>query len=284
MSKTDLWLARLSHALPQHALSRAVHRLARLESPRLQPLLRAFVRRYGINMDEAAEPDIGEYASFNALFTRALREDVRPLAGNDNTVACPVDGRVSAAGRIEAGQIFQAKGHHYTATELLGGEEDLAAPFRNGHFVTLYLSPQHYHRVHMPLAGTLTHMIHVPGRLFSVNPRMVRQIPRLYARNERVVAYFETHAGPMAVALIGAQNVGSIETTWAGEITPPGGQPYSCAEYPERDVRLERGAELGRFNLGSSVVLLLPEHPLTLARQLVPEAEVRVRSGIAQLG
>ncbi|WP_018175490.1 MULTISPECIES: archaetidylserine decarboxylase [unclassified Thioalkalivibrio] len=282
MSALDPWLARASHLLPQHALSRVVHRLARIESPRVQPLLRWFVRQYGLNMDEAAEPDIAAYPSFNALFTRALREDARPLAGDDNTVVSPADSRVSAAGRIEAGQIFQAKGHHYTVRELLGGEEDLAEPFRHGHFVTLYLSPRHYHRLHMPLTGTLTHMLHVPGRLFSVAPRIVRHVPRLYARNERVVTCFDTHFGPMAVALIGAQNVGSIETVWAGEVTPPAGQPYSCSEYPDREITLERGAEMGRFNLGSSVVLLLPDHPLELGAHLTPETEVQVRGALGR--
>ncbi|MGM0554419.1 MAG: archaetidylserine decarboxylase [Pseudomonadota bacterium] len=282
MSKIDSWLARLSYLLPQHALSRAVHHLARLESPKLQPLLRAFVRHFGLNMDEAEEPDLGAYPSFNALFTRALREDARPLEGDDRTVVSPADSRVSAAGRIDAGQVFQAKGHHYTVSELLGGEEDLAAPFRNAYFVTLYLSPRHYHRLHMPLAGTLTHMIHVPGRLFSVAPRIVRHVPRLYARNERVIACFDTPAGPMAMALIGAQNVGSIETVWAGEVTPPRGRRISAWEYPDRAVHLERGAEMGRFNLGSSVVLLLPEQPLALDPKLVPEAEVRVRAALGR--
>ncbi|WP_018876945.1 archaetidylserine decarboxylase [Thioalkalivibrio sp. ALE31] len=282
MSKIDPWLARLSHLLPQHALSRGVHWLARIESPRLQPLLRAFVRRFGLNLDEAAEPDLAAYASFNALFTRALREDARPLEGDANTVVSPADSRVSAAGRIEAGQIFQAKGHHYTVRELLGGEDDLTEAFRHGHFVTLYLSPRHYHRLHMPLTGTLTHMIHVPGRLFSVAPRIVRHVPRLYARNERVVACFDTPVGPMAMALIGAQNVGSIETVWAGEVTPPRGREISVSEYPDRDITLERGAEMGRFNLGSSVVLLLPDHPLKLADHLTPETEVQVRSALGQ--
>ncbi|WP_019625550.1 archaetidylserine decarboxylase [Thioalkalivibrio sp. ALJT] len=282
MSSLDPWLARLSHLLPQHALSRLVHRLARLESPRLQPLLRAFVRRFGLDMSEAAEPDLTTYRSFNALFTRALRADARPLEGDASTLVSPADSRVSAAGRIEAGQIFQAKGHQYTVQELLGGDTDLAQAFAHGHFVTLYLAPRHYHRLHMPLMGTLTHMIHVPGRLFSVAPRIVRHVPRLYARNERVVACFDTPVGPMAMALIGAQNVGSIETVWAGEVTPPRGRALSVREYPDRDITLERGAEMGRFNLGSSVVLLLPDHPLELAEHLAPETELRVRSTLGQ--
>ncbi len=282
MNKIDPWLARLSYLLPQHALSRVVHRLARVESPHLQPLFRAFVRHYGLDMDEAAEPDLTEYPSFNALFTRALREDARPLEGDDRTVVSPADSRVSAVGRIDAGQVFQAKGHHYTVNELLGGEDDLAAPFRHGHFITLYLSPRHYHRLHMPLTGTLTHMIHVPGRLFSVAPRIVRHVPRLYARNERVIACFDTPVGPMAIALIGAQNVGSIETVWAGEVTPPRGRGISASEYPDRAITLERGEEMGRFNLGSSVVLLLPGSPLDLDPRLVPETEVRVRAALGR--
>ncbi len=282
MSAVDPWLARLSRALPHHALSRLVHRLARTESPRVQPLLRAFVRRFELDMSEAAEPDIAAYPSFNALFTRALRDGVRPLEGDAATVVSPADARVSASGRIEAGRIFQAKGHDYSVEELLGGENDLAVPFRDGHFVTLYLSPRHYHRLHMPLDGTLTHAIHVPGRLFSVAPRIVRHVPRIYARNERVVALFDTRFGPMAMALIGAQNVGSIETVWAGEITPPSAREASCVTWPERDIALERGAEMGRFNLGSSVVLLLPPGPLELDPALTPETEVRVCSALGR--
>lgn len=282
MNNLDPWLARLSHLLPQHAVSRMVHRLARIDSPRLQPLFRTFVRHYGVAMDEAAPPDLSAYRSFNALFTRALREGVRPLAGDTGTVVSPADARVSAAGRIEAGHIFQAKGHHYTVQELLGGETDLAQTFAHGHFVTLYLSPRHYHRLHMPLTGTLTRMIHVPGRLFSVAPRIVRHVPRLHARNERVVACFDTAFGPMVMALIGAQNVGSIETVWAGEVTPPRGRMISTSDYRDRSITLERGAEMGRFNLGSSVVLLLPDRRLHLEAHLTPETEVRVRSALGQ--
>jgi len=283
MSSLDVLLAQLLRLLPHHAISRITHRAARFESPRVQPLLRWFVRRYRVDMAEALPSDPAAYPSFNALFTRALRPEVRPLEGDDRSVVSPADARVSAFGRIESGQVFQAKGHHYTVTELLGGFGDLARPFANGHFLTMYLSPRDYHRLHMPLSGRLTTMLHVPGRLFSVAPRIVAQTPGLYARNERVVAFFDTAIGPIAMALIGAINVGSIETVWAGEVTPPKGRVISRMDYSDRDIRLDRGTEMGRFNLGSSVVLLFPDHALRFHPSLAPQAPVRIRAEVAQI-
>jgi len=282
MSTSDDLFAQFQRVLPHHALSRVVHRVARWETPLMQPLLRQFVRRYGLRMDEAADPDLTHYRSFNALFTRALRPGCRPLDDDVRTVLAPADALVGALGRIEAGQIFQAKGHQYTVTELFGGFTDLAEPFQNGSFATVYLSPRDYHRVHMPLDGRLGTMLHVPGRLFSVAPRVVARIPRLFARNERVVALFETVAGPMALALIGAVNVGSIETVWAGEITPPHGSTINRRDYPQREVALQRGAEMGRFNLGSSVILLFGEGRIQLD-PLQPGARVRVGARIGRL-
>lgn len=279
----DPLLAQLLRLLPHHAIARFAHRVARWESPWMQPLLRWFIRHYRVEMSEAVEPDPARYPSFNALFTRALREDCRPLEGDERSIVSPADSRVSAFGAIEHDQIFQAKGHHYTATELLGGFTDLARPFANGAFLTVYLAPRDYHRLHMPVSGHLATMVHVPGRLFSVAPRIVAHTPRLYARNERVIAFFDTAIGPVAMALIGAINVGSIETVWAGEVTPPAGRTISRTDYPDRDIRLARGEEMGRFNLGSSVVLLLPEHPVSFRPELAPEAFVRIRQEVARI-
>lgn len=283
MTTFDFLLAQLLRLLPHHAISRLTHRVARWQSPRMQPLLRWFVRQYNLDMTEAANADIAAYPSFNALFTRALRPEVRPLEGDERSLASPTDARVSALGRIQSGQIFQAKGHSYTATELVGGFADLARPFSDGHFLTVYLSPRDYHRLHMPLSGRLTTMVHVPGRLFSVAPRIVAHTPRLFARNERVIAFFDTSIGPIAMALIGAINVGSIETVWAGEVTPPKGRVITRADYGDREIRLARGEEMGRFNLGSSVVLLLPESPLRFDPELAPGSMVRFGAEVARL-
>lgn len=282
MPLLDPIAAQLLRALPHHAISRLTHRLTRWESRRVQPLLRWFIRQYGLDMSEAFETDVSRYASFNALFTRALRDDVRPLEGDEQSILSPADSRISAFGTIENGHLFQAKGHDYTVTELLGGFSDLAQPFLRGRFLTVYLSPRDYHRLHMPVSGQLTTMLHVPGRLFSVAPRIVAHTPRLYARNERVIAFFDTTIGPVAMALIGAINVGSIETVWAGEVTPPSGRVISRQDYHGRDIRLERGAEMGRFNLGSSVVLLLPEHPIQFRPELEPNHYLRIRQEVAR--
>ncbi|MFO8153008.1 archaetidylserine decarboxylase [Thioalkalivibrio sp.] len=280
----DTLLAQLLRPLPHHAIARITHRFARWESPRVQPLLRWFIRHYRLDMSEAAQPDPSRYPSLNALFTRALRADTRPLEGDERSLVSPADSRVSAFGAIGEGRIFQAKGHDYTVTELLGGFSDLARPFANGSFLTVYLAPRDYHRLHMPVSGQLTTMVHVPGRLFSVAPRIVAHTPRLYARNERVVAFFDTALGPVAMALIGAINVGSIETVWAGEVTPPSGDVISRTDYQDQDIRLERGAEMGRFNLGgSSVVLLLPERPVDFRQEVVPEAFLRIRQEVARI-
>lgn len=283
MTPFDFLLAQLLRLLPHHAISRVTHRVARWQSPRMQPLLRWFVRQYNLDMTEAANADIAAYPSFNALFTRALRPEVRPLEGDDRSLSSPADARVSALGRIQSGQIFQAKGHSYTTTELVGGFADLARPFSNGHFLTVYLAPRDYHRLHMPLSGRLTTMVHVPGRLFSVAPRIVAHTPRLFARNERVIAFFDTAIGPVAMALIGAINVGSIETVWAGEVTPPKGRVVTRADYSDREIRLARGEEMGRFNLGSSVVLLLPECPLRFDPDIAPGSLLRFGSEVARL-
>jgi phosphatidylserine decarboxylase len=274
----------LQYALPQHALSGLMFRLTRL---RLGPLtglaIRVFAQLFRVDLREAAEPAPRAYASFNAFFTRALREDARPMAAAPDALLSPVDGTVSQAGRVDDERLIQAKGRGYGLGELLGGDEDLTLAFRNGSFATLYLSPRDYHRIHMPVDGRLRRMIHVPGRLFSVNPTTVAGVPRLFARNERVICLFETAFGPVAVILVGAIFVGSIETAWAGRITPPRGRRISNAEYGDEGPVLARGAELGRFNMGSTVILLIPSDSVRWSPDLAPEATVHCRSRIGTI-
>ena len=222
-------------------------------------LIAWFVGRYGVNMAEAAEPDISAYPSFNAFFTRALRPDVRPLAAAD--FVCPVDGAISQLGVIDGDRIFQAKGHNYTCAALLAGDSAAAAEFQGGSFATIYLSPRDYHRIHMPCDGTLQRMVYVPGDLFSVNPTTARGVPGLFARNERVVCHFATPHGPMALVLVGATIVGSMATVWHGLINPPRRLQVTTWDYGSVDTPapfLRQGAEMGRFLLGSTVVLLWP--------------------------
>jgi phosphatidylserine decarboxylase len=240
-------------------------------------LIRWFVKRYGVDMAEAAEPDVAAYTSFNDFFTRALRPDARPLATSASADwLCPVDGAISQFGRIDGGRIFQAKGHDYTATALVGGDAALAAPFADGHFATLYLSPKDYHRIHMPRAGRLLRMIHVPGALFSVNPTTARGVPGLFARNERVVCVFESHGDPWVLVLVGATIVGSMATVWHGVVNPP--RPGAVREwrYDEQRIELARGSEMGRFLLGSTVVLLLPPGPLRFNPAWAPGGAIRM--------
>lgn len=269
--------------LPQHALSRVVYFLARRHTRLKDPLVRWFIRHYGVDMREAAEPDPGAYATFNAFFTRALRPGSRPLAGDADTLVSPVDGRLARSGPIEAGALFQAKGIDYPAAALLG-DADWAPVFDQGFFATLYLAPGDYHRVHLPLAGRLRRMVHVPGRLYPVAPWAVDGIPGLFTRNERVTALFDTTHGPMAVVLVGALNVGAIETTWAGPITPPRGRVPATTDYPAGPAwDFARGAEIGRFNLGSTVIVLLARRPAS-ANPPAPAAPVRVGEALATLG
>jgi phosphatidylserine decarboxylase len=250
----------MQHALPQHALSNAMFRLTRLRLGVLTTVaIRAFVRAFKVDLSEAADPTPSAYPSFNAFFTRALRDDARPADPRQTALLSPVDGTISQMGRIEGGRIVQAKGRDYSALELLGGGAGLMRQFDGGAFATLYLSPRDYHRVHMPLTGSLRETIQVPGRLFSVNPTTTAAVKRLFARNERLVCIFDTALGPMAMVLVGAIFVGSIETVWGGPVTPPHGRQVICTPAGENRIRLNRGDEMGRFNMGSTVILLLPK-------------------------
>ncbi len=247
----------LQYLLPKQALTSLMGSLAGARGgAATTAAIRAFVRRYGVNMAEAAQPDPAAYATFNEFFTRALQPDARPLAQAD--LICPVDGAISQFGSIDGDRIFQAKGHHYTTQALVGGDGALAAHFHAGLFATLYLSPRDYHRIHMPCAGRLLRMIHVPGDLFSVNPATAQGVPGLFARNERVVCVFDGEGGPWVLVLVGATIVGSMATVWHGVVNPP--RPGTVREwsYHDQDIRLAQGREMGRFLLGSTVVMLFP--------------------------
>ena len=272
------------YLLPQQALTGLAGRVAAWQGGAASTaLIRRFVRRYGVDMAEAAEPRIEAYASFNDFFTRALRPGARPLAPAD--LVSPVDGAISQLGRIERGQIFQAKGHAYSAAALVGGDAALAAPFADGHFATLYLSPRDYHRIHMPCAGTLRRMLHVPGALFSVNPTTARGVPGLFARNERVVCLFDDAQGrPFVLVLVGATIVGSMATVWHGQVNPPRTGVLRDWRYDDAKVTLAQGAEMGRFLLGSTVVLLFPAGPLAFNPAWAPGGAVRMGQAMGQRG
>lgn len=273
----DRLRAMLLACVPQHAISRLTLRLTRLRTRLKHPIVRWFVRTYGVDMTEAAEPDPAAYPTFNAFFTRPLRPGARPIGGVEGTPVSPVDGRVSQAGRIEAGRLYQAKGIDYGLVDLLGGDPRDAEPFMDGAFATLYLAPGDYHRIHMPLSGKLRRMCHVPGRLWSVAPWTVRTVPGLFARNERVVTLFDTDRGPLGLVLVGAINVAAIETVWAGLVTPPRGRSVIHTEYGDNGPRIQRGSEMGRFNMGSTVIVLTPPGvPL----DNVPPPGERVRVGM----
>ena len=247
--------------MPKLALTRLAGLVASAEWGSVTTwVIKRFVKRYNVNMSEAAHAEPAHYKSFNEFFTRPLKDGARPLASS--AWVCPVDGAISQCGAIERDQIFQAKGHHYSTRALVGGDAALAAQFHNGQFATLYLSPRDYHRIHMPIAGKLVRMIHVPGDLFSVNPTTARGVPGLFARNERVVCEFETEKGPLVLVLVGATIVGSMATVWHGQVNPP--RPGTVREwrYDSQSVRLQKGEEMGRFLLGSTVVMLFPENSL----------------------
>ena len=247
------------YILPQHALSGIVYRITRCEWPPLKNfLIRSFIAWFKVDMGLAMQTDAAAYKHFNHFFTRALKTGARPITGDADTIAAPVDGRFSQIGSIQSGEIFQAKNRAYDLDTLLGGDQDAALHFKDGSFATLYLSPRDYHRVHMPLDGTLIKMTYVPGRLFAVNTHTTRVIKKLFARNERVVSIFDTALGPMAIILVGALNVGSMETVWAGQVTPARKREITTVDYPGngKDIRLKRGHEMGRFNMGSTVILL----------------------------
>jgi len=242
-------------------------------------LIRWFVHHYGVNMSEAVQPDISAYKSFNEFFTRPLKPEARPIALAD--LVCPIDGAVSQCGRIEHDQIFQAKGHRYTTTALLAGDAAMAAQFQDGEFCTLYLSPKDYHRIHMPCAGRLLRMVWVPGDLFSVNPTTARGVPGLFARNERVVCLFQGERGPFVMVLVGATIVGSMATVWHGVVNPPRPKDVVTWRYDDKDIRFAQGDEMGRFLLGSTIVMLFPKDCMRFNPRWQAEAPVRMGEAMA---
>lgn len=264
------------HLLPKRQLTAFAGRVARARAGAVTGrLIRWFVARYGVDMSEAAEPDLASYASFNDFFARPLREGARPIADAD--FVCPVDGAISQFGAIDDHHIVQAKGHRFTTTELVGGDGALAARFRHGSFANLYLSPRDYHRLHMPCDGTLTRMIYVPGSLFSVNPTTARGVPNLFARNERVVCVFDSpEHGPFVMVLVGATIVGSMTTVWHGVVNPKRTGRVAEWDYAGQTITLRKGAEMGRFLLGSTVVMLFPADTIVFNDSWRPEGAVRL--------
>jgi len=270
------------YLLPKSALTNFAGRVAGAKAGKYTTgLIRWFVGRYNVNMDEALDPNIANYKTFNEFFTRALRPDARPLA--DAAYICPVDGRISQFGEIEDDQIFQAKGHKFSTTALVGGDAQLAAQFQHGSFANLYLSPRDYHRIHMPIDGKLTRMIYVPGELFSVNPTTARGIPGLFARNERVVCVFDTAYGPFVMTLVGATIVGSMATVWHGVVNPPRHAQVTEWKYDDQNIVLKKGDELGRFLLGSTVVMLFQKDVLKFNPSWQPAGPVQLGEEMAQL-
>lgn len=273
------------HLIPHHLLSRLIGCAAECRAAWFKNrLIGWFAKQYQVDMSEAQVEDLNAYEHFNAFFTRALKDGARPLDNTPGAVLCPADGAISQLGRIEHGRVFQAKGHNYSVTELLGGDSERAAAFMGGDFATVYLSPKDYHRVHMPLAGTLREMIYVPGRLFSVNQTTAENVPELFARNERVVCLFDTERGPMAVVLVGAMIVASIETVWAGLITPPK-RELKTVRYDEAargPISLEKGVELGRFKLGSTAIVLFGPEQVKWAEELGANSPVRMGQLLGQ--
>lgn len=281
-SLLDRFRCALLACLPHHAVSRVMFRLTRLRGRAWVPVARWFAQRYGVDMSEAEIRDITAFPHFNAFFTRALRPGARPQQGGSETLTSPIDGRVSQAGTIENERLIQAKGSDYSLIALLGGDAGLAAEFSGHGFATLYLAPGDYHRIHMPLAGRLRDMIHVPGRLYSVADWTVRALPGVFTRNERVCCVFDTAAGPLGLVLVGAINVAAIETAWSGLVTPPRGRRIARWSYAgEEAPRLGKGEEMGRFNMGSTVIVLAPPGYHWLP-DLGPGTRVRVGEALAE--
>ncbi|RNF51962.1 phosphatidylserine decarboxylase [Marinomonas hwangdonensis] len=276
MTKDQLF-AFAQHITPQKTLSRAIGKIAECENRWVKnTFISQFVKKYQVDMSEAINSDPLSYRNFNDFFTRAIRPELRPICDQDDGIACPADGAISQLGNIEYGTLFQAKGHNYSLTDLLGGDASLSNQFLGGSFATVYLSPKDYHRVHMPLTGKLTKMIHIPGKLFSVNKVTAEQIPNVFARNERTVCLFDTEAGPMAVILVGAMIVASIETVWAGQVTPFNKQVVTWNYDALNNIELKKGEEMGRFKLGSTAIVLFGKDAINWEESLQAETPTKM--------
>ena len=284
-SFTDIIRVLPQYVLPQHTLSHLVFRLARLEyGPLKNFLIRAFIYIYNVDMSSAGKPDPADYRHFNDFFTRDLKPQSRPLTMETGTILCPVDGTVSQIGDIDNDMILQAKGHEYSLKQLLGGHVHLVRQFSGGKFACLYLSPKDYHRIHMPVTGRLKQLIHVPGRLFAVNTHTTRVVEHLFARNERVISIFETEIGPMAMIMVGAIFVGSMETVWAGQITPCEKRNITSINYDKEVIRLQQGAEMGRFNMGSTVILLFSRDSMAWHQTMVAGRKLLMGEPLGLMG
>jgi len=287
VAKTDKVKIFFQHVMPKHLISRLIGKFAAARAGWFTQLfIRWFIRQYKIDMSEAIEESPTAYKTFNAFFTRHLKPELRPLEASESELAHPVDGAVSQLGDIENGRIFQAKGHDYSLQELLGGNEEDAKPFVDGKFATIYLAPKDYHRIHMPCDGVLKKMIYVPGDLYSVNPLTAANVPNLFARNERVVAIFDTEVGPMSLVLVGATIVASIGTVWSGTITPPTGGRIQSWSYPTSGhsaIHLKKGEEMGHFKLGSTVVLTFAKDAIEFDDGLRPQSVTRMGEVMAEI-
>jgi len=271
------------YILPHHFLSNVMSKFTHSKIKVWKNIMISqIIKIYGVNMSEAKEQDINNFESFNHFFTRELKPGVRPISSVENAIACPADGAVSQAGLIEQGDIFQAKGKSFTAIDLLGGDAERAKPFENGSFTTIYLSPKDYHRLHMPIKGTLTEMIHIPGRLFSVNGATANSVPGLFARNERVACMFDTELGPMALILVGAIFVSSVETTWHGVVTPPSIDSVRSWQYKEDAPVIDKGEEMGRFNMGSTIIVLFGKDKIKWEEEFKAGKKVQLGEMIAR--
>lgn len=283
------WLDRLKslllYPLPHHLLSRGMLVLTRIRTPWFKNLLiRSFSKHFAINWQDSRLQRPEDFAHFNAFFTRELADQARPLSGDETTLVSPADGCISQIGTINGDTLFQAKGHQYTTHALLGGDARLAQQFHNGFFATVYLSPRDYHRVHMPCRGTLRETIYIPGRLFSVAPHTTRTIPQLFARNERLVTVFDTDQGAMAMILVGAIFVAAIETAWDGLVTPPHRRDIEHKDFQSTHLELARGAEMGRFNMGSTVILLFQQDAIRWDKSLIAGQSLRMGQEIGRSG
>ena len=291
MSFKDALTTLPQYALPHHGLSKLMSFLTHSENKTLKNLLiRNVIKHYGVNMAESLEQNIDNFPSFNHFFTRELKPEIRPIAADKNAIACPADGVVSQCGPITREKIFQAKGMTFTVHELLGRDPERAAQFFEGSFATIYLSPKDYHRLHMPLTGTLREMVHIPGRLFSVNTATTRSVPGLFARNERVAVIFDTDAGAMALVLVGAIFVSSIETVWHGVVTPPTASTVQTWDYrmkaavlKNKTITLNKGEEMGRFNMGSTIIMLFQKKKTEWDSHFQPDAVVKVGEPIGRI-
>lgn len=273
----DKLFIKLQHLVPQHALSRVIGRIASCNNSLVKnTFIKWFIKRYQVDMSLAAAENPRAYASFNDFFTRALKPGIRPICGEPSAVVCPADGAISQRGKIVNGRIFQAKGQDYSVEELIGGDAVLAQEFIDGDFATVYLSPKDYHRVHMPYGGRLRTMVAIPGDLFSVNTVTAENVSRLFSRNERVAAIFDTDIGPMAVVLVGAMIVAGIETVWDGQLAPMGSRETQTSLYPYQKIVLEKGAEMGRFKLGSTAIILFAKNKINWETQFVAGTTTRV--------